>query len=358
MKTIWTLICTLCFVLMFHGCDVPYSGGFGPGDLDRLIEEQGQDTICLADGFDTVCIKTITGPRGLQGESIVGPPGRDGRDGRDGKTIITLRSIESVVYILPKSRGLIYILPRQPVPEIESIIIDIDVPLTEDIVEITPAPEEVVITPDDDGEGGVIEIKPDPDAEETVIEVKPPVKIEVEIGEPVTKDMVEITPAPEEVVIIPDDEGGVIEIMPDPDAEETTVTITPPVQEPPPVVEKPPAEKPDSEPPPVVVEKPPIVEQPQTLDPNEIWHVMYRNDSGQVTVFVYPRCFNNPYHNPPRPPCAIDYGIDEDTFFQVSPEFSIELQGTLEDVNYLLDLKLTEDNARLVQVGGVQGVVN
>ena len=50
MKTIWTLMCTLCFVfaLVFYGCDVPYSGGFGPGDLDRLLEAQGDDTICLA----------------------------------------------------------------------------------------------------------------------------------------------------------------------------------------------------------------------------------------------------------------------------------------------------------------------
>ena len=44
-------------------------------------------------------------------------------------------------------------------------------------------------------------------------------------------------------------------------------------------------------------------------DDSIIWHVMYRVNAGQATVFVYPRCFNNPYHNPPRPPCENDYGI-------------------------------------------------
>ena len=72
MKTIWTLMCALCFVTFtYYGCDVPYSGGFGPGDLDRLLEAQGDDTICLADGFDTVCIKTIPGKNGRDGNTLI-----------------------------------------------------------------------------------------------------------------------------------------------------------------------------------------------------------------------------------------------------------------------------------------------
>ena len=130
----------------------------------------------------------------------------------------------------------------------------------------------------------------------------------------------------------------------------------PPVEDPksdPPVVNNPdpqPTEEPKSE--------PPVVKKSQPLDPNEIWHVMYRNDEGQATVFVYPRCLNNPYHNPPKPACENNYGTTEELLLQVSPNFAIELQGTLEHVNDMLDLKLTEDNARLVQVGGVQGVIN
>ena len=261
MKTIWTLMCALCFVpaLVFYGCDVPYSGGFGPGDLDRLLEAQGDDTICLDDGFDTACIKVITGQRGIPGESIVGPRGRDGL------TIITLRTIQSIVYVLPKTQA----------------------------------------------------------AEST--------ELTVEIGQPITEAMVEITPEPESVEITPTADGGTVEIVPNPEADETTVKVTPSL---------------------------PVVGYPQALDGNEIWHVMYRNDSGQATVFAYPRCFNNPYHNPPRPPCADDYGITEETFLEVSKEFSIELQGDRESVRYLLGLALAEDNASLVQVGGVQGVVN
>ena len=134
----------------------------------------------------------------------------------------------------------------------------------------------------------------------------------------------------------------------------------PPMEDPnpdPPVVNNP---NPPGSPTPADVSNPglPVVARSQPLDPNEIWHVMYRNDDGQATVFVYPRCVSNPHHNPPKPACENNYGITEELLFRVSPNFAIELQGNLEEVNDMLDLKLTEDNARLVQVGGVQGVVN
>ena len=157
-----------------------------------------------------------------------------------------------------------------------------------------------------------------------------PTELTVEIGEPVTEEMLEITPEPESVEITPTDDGGTVEIVPNPEADETTVKVTPRV---------------------------PITGH-RNLDSDEIWHVMYRNDGGQATVFAYPRCFNNPYHNPPRPRCENDYGITEETFLEVSKEFSIELQGDRESVQYLLGLALAEDNASLVHVGGVQGVVN
>ena len=48
----------------------------------------------------------------------------------------------------------------------------------------------------------------------------------------------------------------------------------------------------------------------------------------------------------------------EDLFFEVSPAFDIELQGDRESVRYLLEIALAEDNATLVHVGGVQGIVN
>ena len=72
MKTIWILICTLCLALVIahYGCDVPYNE-FGPGDLDRLLETQGEDTICLRDGFDTACIRTVQGPQGESGTTLI-----------------------------------------------------------------------------------------------------------------------------------------------------------------------------------------------------------------------------------------------------------------------------------------------
>ena len=91
---------------------------------------------------------------------------------------------------------------------------------------------------------------------------------------------------------------------------------------------------------------------------SEIWHVMYRNDGGAVTVFVYPRCFNNAYHNPPRPECENAHGIDADMFFEVSPAFNIEMQGDKESVRELLDRALEADSASVVDIGGVQGIVN
>ena len=53
----------------------PYSGAFGPGDLDALIQQQvdEENTICLDDRFDTACIRTIRGEkgdRGLHGRSV------------------------------------------------------------------------------------------------------------------------------------------------------------------------------------------------------------------------------------------------------------------------------------------------
>ena len=87
MRTVWTLIFAICLTcgLTYYGCDVPYTGEFGPGDLDRLLEAQGEDTVCLHDGFDTVCIKTI--------------PGKDGRDGIDGETLIAVREVPIEVIV-------------------------------------------------------------------------------------------------------------------------------------------------------------------------------------------------------------------------------------------------------------------
>ena len=242
-------------VLLLKGCDTPYTQ---PLTVDDWVKAQGQDTVCLDDGFDAVCVKVIPGPRGERGEkgkdgkdgiSIVGPQGLPGKDGAlvIVQTSYLLLETESDAFVVMISRGI---------------------------------PEE---TPD--------------------TYVTPVATLEVPVG------------------------GGEPEITP----------INGPIS--------------------VTPVAPPVADNAPT-DDGIIWHVMYQAADGQATVFVYPRCFNNPYHNPPRPPCEDDFGITKDLFFEVSPGFDIEMQGTRESVQYLLGLALEEDSATLVHVSGVQGVVN
>ena len=44
--------------------------------------------------------------------------------------------------------------------------------------------------------------------------------------------------------------------------------------------------------------------------------------------------------------------------FEISALFGIELQGTRENVNWILQLKLAEDNVPLGTIGGTQGVID
>ena len=89
----WFFLCVLGLAVIFVGCDTPYTGFLGAGDIDGYLESTGDKTVCLADGFDSVCIKTIPGKDGIDGIdgkdgiSIVGrqgPAGEDGKRGRPG----------------------------------------------------------------------------------------------------------------------------------------------------------------------------------------------------------------------------------------------------------------------------------
>ena len=76
---LWTALLTTIFLV---GCsDIPT-----PGILKNLIYED-ENTTCFDDGFDTLCITAVDGKDGIDGingESIIGPPGKDGSDGSDG----------------------------------------------------------------------------------------------------------------------------------------------------------------------------------------------------------------------------------------------------------------------------------
>ena len=106
----------LVTILMLAGCDTPYSRFLGPGDIDKYVESTGEETVCLNDGFDVICIKTIpgetgeTGETGEQGEKGEkgeqgdlgprgqrGPRGLRGPTGQDGKIIIVEKIVEKVV---------------------------------------------------------------------------------------------------------------------------------------------------------------------------------------------------------------------------------------------------------------------
>ena len=55
------LLCALGLAVIFIGCDTPYTGFLGAGDIDGYLESAGADRVCLADGFDSICIQTIPG---------------------------------------------------------------------------------------------------------------------------------------------------------------------------------------------------------------------------------------------------------------------------------------------------------
>ena len=42
------------------GCDVPYSGPMlTVNDVDRYLKSMGKDTVCVQDGFDSVCLRVV-----------------------------------------------------------------------------------------------------------------------------------------------------------------------------------------------------------------------------------------------------------------------------------------------------------
>ena len=73
MKRIWALIFILCLALAitYYGCDVPYSGHLGPDDFNGWVESEETGFVCLWNGFDRICIKTVQGPQGEPGTTLI-----------------------------------------------------------------------------------------------------------------------------------------------------------------------------------------------------------------------------------------------------------------------------------------------
>ena len=268
----WFFLCVLGLAVIFIGCDTPYTGFLGAGDIDGYLESAGADRVCLADGFDSICIQTIPGK-----------DGRDGKDGKDGESIIGPRGERGPQGDPGRNGAVVYLELEKIVTEIETV----EVPVIEKEIFVlhVSRTETTYITP---------------------------------IG----------------AVYVPENAPVVAP---------SDVRITP-IQ---PSADVPKAENPN-------------VGDPNVGDPNEIWHVMYRVEDGQVTVFVYPRAVLDPFtvNLPPNHVSGDTHGINVETVSDVGRDYHNEIQGDRESVQELLDRALGETGATLVDVGGVQGVVN
>ena len=274
----WFFLCVLGLAVIFIGCDTPYTGFLGAGDIDGYLESAGADRVCLADGFDSICIQTIPG--------VSGKDGRDGKDGKDGESIIGPRGERGPQGDPGRDGAVVYLELEKIVTEIETV----EVPVIEKEIFVlhVSRTETTYITP---------------------------------IG----------------AVYVPENAPVVAP---------SDIRITP--------VQSPLAQGASNPP------TPPGLTEPSLPDDGEIWHVMYRVENGQVTVFVYPRAVLDPVTvNLPQNHVSGDtHGIDSDTVFNVGRDYNNEIQGDRESVQELLDRALGETGATLVDVGGVQGVVN
>ena len=245
----WFFLCVLGLAVIFIGCDTPYTGFLGAGDIDGYLESAGAETVCLADGFDSICIQTIPGKDGL-----------NGRDGKDGESIIGPRGERGPQGDPGRNGSVVYLELEKIVTEIETV----EVPVIEKEIFVlhVSRTETTYITP---------------------------------IG---------AVYVPENAPVVALSDVRITPIQPSADV--------------------------------------PKAENPNVGDPNEIWHVMYRSDNGRLTVYVYPR----------------ERDIQTVPPFETSKDFGNEIQGTREFVNEALEFALSEENATLVDIGGVQGVVN
>ena len=83
------LFCALFVISCFICCNTPYTGDLGPEDFNGWIESESEDFVCLNNGFDQLCVRTITGPQGPKGDNgntgKVGPQGPKGDKGDKGR---------------------------------------------------------------------------------------------------------------------------------------------------------------------------------------------------------------------------------------------------------------------------------
>ena len=164
-------IVMVLLLVFICGCNTPYTGDLGPEDFNGWIESEDVNFVCLFNGFDRICIKTIRGHKGDQG--IQGPAGKDGRDGIDGidgidgrdgmdgidgaviyllleKIVVETVFVEVPVFVLAVSKTeTTYTTPvgEVYVPEDAPIIVPSDVIATPMTVDPTPIAPPMVTVP-------------------------------------------------------------------------------------------------------------------------------------------------------------------------------------------------------------------
>lgn len=92
------------FILAVGCSEIPYTGPvLTVDDVDRYLDATGEDTVCLQDGFDSVCIKVIEGPQGQRGphgqRGPQGIQGESGPPGKDGQTLIAIHEVPVEVIV-------------------------------------------------------------------------------------------------------------------------------------------------------------------------------------------------------------------------------------------------------------------
>ena len=107
------ILCALGFMVIFVSCDTPYTGFLKAGDIDKYVERTGKETVCLANGFDSICIRTIPG--------LPGKHGKDGRDGKDGESIIGPRGEPGPQGEPGRDGAVVYLELEKIVTEIETV---------------------------------------------------------------------------------------------------------------------------------------------------------------------------------------------------------------------------------------------
>lgn len=142
MKTMWIL---LLFALLFYGCQTPYSGTLGPEGFNGWIESEADGFVCLWNGFDRICIRTIEGPQGEPGKD-----GADGRDGADGQIFIAIKEVpvEVIIQEIVYETVTEYIDREILIPVVEERIVtefvDREIPVTVFVERVKTVIQEVI----------------------------------------------------------------------------------------------------------------------------------------------------------------------------------------------------------------------